>query len=40
MPLGLANRYYVLRKRIPELFRRVEALENRTPESGPWGQNP
>jgi UDP-3-O-[3-hydroxymyristoyl] glucosamine N-acyltransferase len=31
MPLALANRYYVLRKRIPELFRRVERLEKGRP---------
>ncbi|MDR1456618.1 MAG: UDP-3-O-(3-hydroxymyristoyl)glucosamine N-acyltransferase [Puniceicoccales bacterium] len=30
MSLGEANRFYVLRKRIPELFRRVEALEKKS----------
>jgi UDP-3-O-[3-hydroxymyristoyl] glucosamine N-acyltransferase len=27
MPISLANRFYVLRKRIPELFHRVDSLE-------------
>ncbi|MDR3317074.1 MAG: UDP-3-O-(3-hydroxymyristoyl)glucosamine N-acyltransferase [Puniceicoccales bacterium] len=27
MPIGEANRFFVLRRRIPELFRRVEAIE-------------
>ncbi|MDR3117416.1 MAG: UDP-3-O-(3-hydroxymyristoyl)glucosamine N-acyltransferase [Puniceicoccales bacterium] len=31
MPLALANRYFVLRKRVPELFRRVEFLEKNLP---------
>ncbi|MDR2029868.1 MAG: UDP-3-O-(3-hydroxymyristoyl)glucosamine N-acyltransferase [Puniceicoccales bacterium] len=34
MPLALANRYFVLRKRIPELFRRVENLEREMASDG------
>jgi UDP-3-O-[3-hydroxymyristoyl] glucosamine N-acyltransferase len=29
MNIGEANRFYVLRKRMPELFRRVDRLEKR-----------
>lgn len=32
MEIGQANRFYVLRKRLPDLFRRVEALEKNQPE--------
>ncbi|MDR2677738.1 MAG: UDP-3-O-(3-hydroxymyristoyl)glucosamine N-acyltransferase [Puniceicoccales bacterium] len=31
MPVNEANRFYVLRKRIPELFKRVGALEKKSP---------
>jgi UDP-3-O-[3-hydroxymyristoyl] glucosamine N-acyltransferase len=33
MPLNAANRFYVLRKRIPELFKRVGELEKKFPPS-------
>ncbi|MDR2576861.1 MAG: UDP-3-O-(3-hydroxymyristoyl)glucosamine N-acyltransferase [Puniceicoccales bacterium] len=29
MPIGMANRYFVLRKHVPELFRRVEHVEKK-----------